>query len=284
MTAFKSSVGKASCVISSTSGIILLAFALAFLFLHIEPTRAAEPKTMELHDGWTLQSSCKSKQSGEVISSAEFKPRGWYAVTVPSTVLAAQVAAGEFKNPYFGENLRKIPGTTYPVGENFAELPMPKDSPYACSWWYRTEFRMPQNYQGHVAWLRFDGINYRANIWLNGRKLADAATVAGAYRIYEFDATNLLEPGKVNVLAVETFAQTENDLGINFVDWSPTPADKDMGLWRGVYLTASGPVSVRSSQVVTHFPDDSLKLADLTPMADLHNASNHPEPPCRGSP
>jgi exo-1,4-beta-D-glucosaminidase len=252
--------------------IVLLLFSLVCL----ASAGASESGRMKLHDGWALQSSCKATQSGEVISSANFKPSGWYPATVPSTVLAAEIAAGKFKDPYFGDNLRKIPGTSYPIGENFAELPMPKDSPYNCSWWYRTEFRVPQDYQGRTIWLHFDGINCRANIWLNDRKLADYQQVAGAYRIYEFDVTPFLNEGKTNVLAVETFAQKDTDLGINFVDWSPMPADKDMGLWRDVYITASGAVSLRSPQVITHFSDDTLQRADLTVMAELHNASDHP--------
>jgi exo-1,4-beta-D-glucosaminidase len=259
-----------------TSKAILMTFVIPSLFSILRPAQAAGATRMELHQGWVLQSSCKATQEGIVISTNGFKPLGWYAATVPSTVLAAQVAAGEFKNPYFGENLRGIPGTSYPIGRNFAELPMPKDSPYACSWWYRTEFRLPKDYLGRVVWLHFDGINYRANIWLNGRKLADARNVAGAYRIYEFNATTFLLQNEVNVLAVETFAQTENDLGINFVDWAPLPPDKDMGLWRDVYLSASGPVTVRYPQVITHFPDDTLERADLAVMAEVHNVSDQP--------
>src|SRR5262249_23637409 len=138
------------------------------------------------------------------------------------------------------------------------------------------EFRVPQAYTNRTVWLHFDGINYRANIWLNGRKLADAQQVAGAYRVYEFDATTLLTPDQGNLFAGAGVGQTATELRINFVDWSPMPADKDMGLWRGVYLTASGAVALRSPQVVTHFSDDSLQRADLTVMAELHNASDHP--------
>jgi exo-1,4-beta-D-glucosaminidase len=261
-----------------TYSAISVTFVVPFIFSILRPTPAAAATAtrMELHQGWTLQSSCKVSQGGEVLSTDAFKPLGWIAATVPSTVLAAQVAAGEFPDPYFGENLRKIPGTSYPIGQNFAEHAMPKDSPYACSWWYRTEFRLPQDYLGRVVWLHFDGINYRANIWLNGRKLADAMNVAGAYRVYEFNATPFLHQIGVNVLAVETFAQTEHDLGINFVDWAPLPPDKDMGLWRDVYLTASGPVTVRFPQAITHFPDDTLQRANLTVMAELHNVSDLP--------
>ena len=229
---------------------------------------------LQLHDDWALQSSCKATDGGQIISRSAYTPRGWYRTSVPSTVLAAQVRAGEFQNPYFGENLREIPGTGYPIGNNFAELPMPKDSPYICSWWYRTEFRLSQAYSSRVVWLHFNGINYRANIWLNGHQLADSKDVAGAYRIYEFNVTPLISTDATNVLAVETFAQTENDLGINFVDWAPMPPDKDLGLWRDVYLTESGAVSVRYPQVVTRFSDDTLRRADLTVTAELHNASS----------
>ena len=60
--------------------------------------------------------------------------------------------------------------------------------------------------------------------------VADSSTVAGAYRTYDFDVTDVIKPGSSNVLAVETFAPTEKDLGINWVDWNPCPPDKDMGL------------------------------------------------------
>ena len=260
----------------TTRGPQLLHAGLVIVFVLCSMASQAVATRLDLRDGWSLQSACKVQKSGKVISSSTYRPQGWYAATVPSTVLATQVAAGEFKDPYYDENLRKIPGTNYPIGSNFAELAMPKDSPYACSWWYRTEFRLPASSAGRTVWLHFDGINYRANIWLNGKKLADSNDVAGAYRIYEFNATSFLRWNDVNVLAVETFAQTESDLGINFVDWAPMPPDKDMGLWRNVYLAESGPLSVRYPEVATHFSDDSLQQADLTVTAEVHNSSDQP--------
>ena len=196
--------------------------------------------------------ACKTQALGETISSNGFDDKGWYSVTVPSTVLAAQVADGQFKDPYYSDNLRKIPGTTYPVGENFSNLPMAADSPYHCGWWYRKQLVIPAADKGRTLWLRFGGINYRADVWVNGKRIADSTQVAGAYRTYEFDITAYALPGKTNVVAVETFAPTETDLGINWVDWNPCPPDKDMGLWGAVDLVTSGPVSVRSPLVVTH--------------------------------
>ena len=119
---------------------------------------------------------------GAKISFAGFRTDGWHATTVPSTVVAALVADKTYPDPYFGDNLRSIPGTTYAVGKMFSVMPMPKDSPFRCSWWYRTEFQAPKAFDGQHVWLNFGGINNRANIWLNGRRIAESNDVAGAYR------------------------------------------------------------------------------------------------------
>ena len=232
---------------------------------------------MPLRDGWTVQSACKLQAEGAAISATGFHPDHWYATTVPSTVLATQVASGEFKDPYFGKNLRNIPGANYPIGHSFAELNMPPDSPYYCGWWYRREFAVPAGDKGKTIWLHFGGINYRADVWVNGKKIADKSQVAGVYRTYNFDVTGFIQPGKPNVVAVETFAPvSDKDLGINWVDWNPCPPDKDMGLWGTVDLETTGPVSLRSPMATTHFTDSSLQEAQLTVYAELHNSTDKP--------
>jgi exo-1,4-beta-D-glucosaminidase len=251
------------------------ATGIAVLGLALLPPAFAAGTSTPLRDGWSIQSACKLQADGAAISSAAFAPQGWYTATVPSTVLAAQVAAGAIPNPYYGMNLRRIPGQTYPVGENFSNLPMPPDSPYDCGWWYRRQFTVPAAEAGRTLWLHFGGINYRADIWVNGKKIADKSQVAGAYRSYDFDITAAALRGKPNVVAVETFAPTETDLGINWVDWNPCPPDKDMGLWGPVNLVTSGPVALRSPLATTHFTDSSLQEADLTVYADLHNTTDH---------
>ena len=228
----------------------------------------------ELRVGWRLQSACATHATGETISSVGFAAKDWIPTTVPHTVLGAQVDAGVFHNPYFGMNLRDIPGTDYPIGKIFGYFPMSASSPYHCSWWYRTEFRSTAA-PGRPVRLHFDGINYRANIWLNGRLLADAEHVAGAFRAYDFDVTHDLTRGKSNALAIEVFAQSETDLGLDFLDWNPAPADKNMGLWRGVSIQ-SGSASIGNPVVITHFADDALTEADLTVAADVTNQSSLP--------
>ena len=241
---------------------------------------AAQPSlppapTVPLRDGWALQSSAKVTATGEAISSISFQAKDWLRAEVPTTVVAAQVKSGLLPDPFYGMNLRQYPGIGYPVGFNFSNIPMPPDSPYAVSWWYRKEFTLPAGYAGKTVWLNFRGINYRANIFLNGKQIANSSEVAGAWRTYEFNVTSAVKPG-TNVVAVQVWAPTENSLAITFVDWNPSPPDKNMGLWREVYLAASGPVALRHPAVLSKVDSPGNNTAHLTVTAQVKNASDHP--------
>ena len=237
------------------------------------PESDAVPK-MLLRQGWAIQSSADVRETGDTLSTPAFQPRGWYRATLPSTVLSALVASHVYPDPYFGMNLRSISGTSYPIGMNFSNLPMPPESPFRHSWWYRTDFKLSAAYQGKTVWLGFDGINFRANVWLNGRQIASADKMAGAWRLFEFDVTAAAKPGDTNSLAIEVFPPLPHDLAITFVDWNPQPPDKNMGLWRDVYVTATGPVAVRFPTVATHLNSPATDLAQLTVKAELKNAAN----------
>jgi exo-1,4-beta-D-glucosaminidase len=170
-------------------------------------------------------------------------------------------------------NLRSVPGVSYGVGSEFANQEMPENSPYAVPWWYRKEFEVPAQFSGKTVWMAFRGINYRADIWINGRKVAGSDQVVGAFRRYEFDVTPFVKVGAKNVVAVEVSAPHANELGITWVDWNPTPPDKDMGLWQEVVLSASGPVAVRHAAVETKLDLPATDKAHLTVRAELQNAS-----------
>jgi exo-1,4-beta-D-glucosaminidase len=227
---------------------------------------------LALRDGWSLQSSCKVEKPGEVISSSKFTPTGWYGVTVPTTVVAALVKQKVYPNPDFGMNLRRLPGMDYPIGANFSNIPMQQDSPFMVPWWYRKVFTLPESYKGKTIWLDFAGINYRANIFLNGKQIAKKDDVAGAWRTYEFNITAAAVLGKPNVLAIEIFSPTDRDLAITFVDWNPAPPDKNMGLFREVSVRTSGPVAVRYPTVVSKLEGDGK--AHLTVTALVKNGTN----------
>jgi exo-1,4-beta-D-glucosaminidase len=233
---------------------------------------AAAAGAQNLRD-WRIQSSEKVTEGGAVLSTSAFQPRDWYPATVPATVVSTLVDNKVYADPYFGMNLRSYPGIAYGAGQNFSNIAMPADSPFGRAWWYRTEFRLPPSARGRTVWLNFDAINYRANIWLNGQRIAAADQALGMYRMFEYDVTATVQIGAPNVLAVEVFPPVPNDLTITFVDWNPMPPDKDMGLVRDVYLATSGPVALRHPQVRTQL-EPGYKTAHLLASADLRNATD----------
>ena len=236
---------------------------------------AAQPPTpLMLREHWAIQSSALVHDSGAVISQPGFKTTGWYPATMPSTVVAALVKDHVYPDPGFGMNLRAFAGESYPIGANFSNISMPPGSPYLVPWWFRTEFSAPADYKGKTLWLRFDGINYRANVWLNGKRIADSNSMAGAWRLFEYNVSAEIRPGAANVLAVEVYAPLADDLAITFVDWNPAMPDKDMGLWRDVHLDATGPVALRFPYVKTHLVPGGQ--AELTVAAELVNGTGQP--------
>jgi exo-1,4-beta-D-glucosaminidase len=259
-----------------TPGFVFLSVLAAHLIYMPALFAASEPSsTQRLADGWTLQSSGKVAETGEVISTPAYQPKGWYTVTVPTTVVAALVKQKVYPDPDFGMNLRQFPGITYPVGANFSNFAMQQDSPFAVAWWYRKTFMLPASDRGKTIWLDFKGINYRANIWVNGKQIANLQQVVGAWRTYEFDITAVAHPGAENVVAVQVWAPQEDDLAITFVDWNPAPPDKNMGLWREVNIRTSGPVAMRYPAVLSHVNSPADDSAQLTVTAQVKNATDH---------
>jgi exo-1,4-beta-D-glucosaminidase len=253
-----------------------LAVALGLVIPAPRAAAAEGPPSLKLAAGWSIQSSEKAGAAGEVLSRPGFATNGWHPATLPSTVVAALVADGTFPNPMPGMTLRSLPGANYPISENFSNHPMPEGSPFRASWWYRTEFEVPAGFAGRRAWLRFEGVNYRANVWLNGAQIGKQEEVVGAFRHFSFDVTGALTVGGRNALAVEVFAPDVADLAITFVDWNPAPPDKNMGLWGDVVLQASGPVTLARPQVAVDLDTPSLEQARLTVTADLRNDGAEP--------
>src|SRR5215471_2776703 len=167
-----------------------------------------------LHGAWKMQSSCKESAKGEQISVAGFNTEQWVSADVPGTVVGAQVTAKVLPDPDYGLNLKQFPGFDANRHSLFANMDMPADSPYRCSFWFRTEFDSSKDAAKQATWLHFLGINYRANIWVNGKKIGDQADVAGAYRTFEFPLKDALRVDGTNALAVEVFAPQKYDLGL----------------------------------------------------------------------
>ena len=253
------------------SGLLALAIWAVHPIIGLPLARAQQE--ISLQSGWTVQSSAKVREAPEKISAPGYNVSDWYKASAPETVFAVLVENGVYPSPYFGTNLRSIPGVEYPVGSQFANLDMPANSPYAVPWWYRNEFELPSSFKGKNVWLGFHGINYRADLWINGKKAAASDEMVGAFRRFKFDVTPFVYPGERNVVALSVSAPKAGELAITFVDWNPMSPDKEMGLWQDVVLRARGPVAVRYSSVESRLDLSGALKAHLTIRSELQNSS-----------
>lgn len=137
-----------------------------------------------LQNHWQIKSSEKVSADDEIISTSNFKPQNWYEAKVPSSTLGSLIDDGVFRNVFFNRNLEKIPTSIFDV-----------------PWWYRETFNIEKITPGQVFRFRFNGISYRADIWLNGKKIASADSIEGSFRQYIFDVTPYIETGE-NILSV----------------------------------------------------------------------------------
>ncbi|MBN1509850.1 MAG: hypothetical protein JW955_23590 [Sedimentisphaerales bacterium] len=207
----------------------------------------------ELSQGWQIRACDEVGVPGERVSAPGFDARDWVPAAVPGTVLAALVAAGKYEDPYFGMNLKQIPR-----------------EPFERRWWSRTEFELSGAQAEQTTLLELDGVNYAANIWLNGRQIAAAHQVNGAFRRFQYDVSDVVT-SSLNVLAVEVIPPRPGDFTIGFVDWNPPAPDRNMGLFRPVRLRFCDAVSIENPFVQTRLNLATLAEAYLTITANVVN-------------
>lgn len=214
--------------------------------------------TMSLTD-WFLQSSARISEDGAALSSPGIMIDRWYPARVPSTVMGTLVENNLYRDVFFGKSLEQVKADDFQV-----------------PWWYRTEFMLTALPGRSRTLLELDGINYRANIWINGQKVADASEIYGAFRRFSLDVTDYVKPASRNILAIEVIPPAKGEPSIGFVDWNPAPPDNNLGLWRPVRIRMAGDVSLENPFVQTSLDTATLKEAKLTISAELHNHSDQP--------
>ena len=244
----------------------LLIFIITGIFMFSCTTENDQGNKLVLKNNWAIQSSDSVKDDGPGISSVDYNTNGWFPTTAPTTVLAALVRNKVYADPYFGTNFNLLPGHITNRDRHY-----PADSPFGVPWWYRTVFKVPSSFKEKDVWLHLKSINYQANIWVNGKLVADTTKIEGAYRLYDLNISDFVTPGKDNCLALEIYPPEGNDLTITWVDWNPTPPDRGMGIWYDVSLNATGKVAIKYPHVVTKLNLPSNDLAKLTVSADLMN-------------
>lgn len=212
-------------------------------------------KEILLHDTWTVQSSAKVGQDGKVISSPEIDVSAWYKATVPSTIMGVLTDNGLYQDLFEGTNYKEADKAIFDV-----------------SWWYRKTFDVDKEDIGKQMKLVFDGISYRANIWLNGELIASKDPVYGSFCRFSFDITKYIN--NKNTLAIEVFRAQSGDPNIGFVDWNPRPLDENMGVFREVRLFMTGDVDMTNTWVSSKVNTENLDEAWLNIETRLKNLSN----------
>ncbi len=228
---------------------------------------------------WRLQRASAVTATGEEISTASFNPEGWIVATVPGTVLSSYKNIGAVPNPNYADNQLNI-------SESF----------FYSNFWYRDEFDMPADFKQDRVFLNFDGIDWKANVYLNGKKLG---RIEGAFIRGQFDVTDLVAPGK-NVVAVEIIKNNhigaikeKNKQSTDFNggilgadnptfhatigwDWIPTMRGRNIGIWNDVKLTTTGKVTVADPYVQSVLPLPDTTSAKLTAevIVKNHDASD----------
>src|SRR3984893_9386748 len=163
---------------------VALAVCLFVTLSSFRATAQESPNLTELGSGWKMTSAKNLSVDDSLVSQGAFDALHWYAARhMPATVLQILQENGVYKDLYFGMNLA-TPGDLWKQ-----------------DWWYRTTFTALPGREVYSLILK--GINYRADIWLNGHKLANRATVVGMYDQFEFNVTEFIVPGGSNVLAVK---------------------------------------------------------------------------------
>jgi hypothetical protein len=260
----------------------LLSFAFCLITFCTKAASQDAPLNIQLASGWELQDAAKVSETGQAISQSGYRATGWLPATVPGTVLTSLVNDGVYPEPLYGTNNLEIP-----------------DSLSRASWWYRTTFTVPLSFDGKHIWLNFDGINYIAEVWVNGSL---AGTIRGAFSRGIFDVTTNVTVGKSATLAIHILpelhpgqphqktiaAGTGRNGGVTALDgpaflcsigwdWIPTIRDRDIGLWQNVNLSTSGPVVLQDPYVTSELPLPRLDSADLTVQVTLHNVTDAPQ-------
>ncbi len=225
---------------------------MAILFLAVSCHHAPVPGYFDrpLKAHWTVFSADSVKVSGKKISLPGFRVSHAYTASVPSTVMHVLVQNGLYQDVFKNMNLKKVSA-----------------APFEHPWWFRRIFRLKTVPQ--TLLLRFSGINYSADVWLNGEKIGDHDSLKNPFRQFTLNISKQVKAGE-NVLAVKVYPPKDGDFTIGFVDWNPAPPDKNMGLFRGVFLEACIETGISEPFVVSNL-NKSLNRAALTASVKVTN-------------
>jgi hypothetical protein len=239
-----------------------------------------------LNSDWYARRANEIKIDGNTLTSTAFNSAGWIKARVPGTVLTTLLDNDYFPAPEFSMNNNLIPDI-YETGNGFY------------TFWFVRPFEIKQRPEGKQFWLNFRGINYKADIFLNGKRL-NSAVHEGMFLRRSFNITPYLKADGTNMLAVIVYppdypgcanggqggdAQIARNVTMQFTpgwDWIQPVRDRNTGIWDEVSITCTGNVKVMNPYVVTKVPGirtpgDRQKDAFVKTSVEVENISASPQ-------
>ena len=211
-----------------------------------------------IHSDWYARKANEVKMDGNRLSAVPLDKTGWLPARVPGTVLTTLLENGLYPAPEFGLNNNLIPDI-HEVGNDFY------------TYWFTRQFTIDALPEGRNVWLNFRGINYKAEIFLNGKRI-NRNTHEGMFLRKTFNITPYLRTDAPNVLAVLVYPPThvgnpnggqggDGQIARNNTmqytpgwDWIQPVRDRNTGIWDEVSITTTGPVCLSFPYVVTKVP------------------------------
>jgi len=245
------------------------------------PNLRVENNRLDLTGGaWKVERASRVEATGALLSQTGYDDDGWVPATVPGTILVSYLNIEALPDPNYGDNQLQI-------SESF----------FNSDFWYRDEFTVPASAGGRHTFINFDGINWKAQVFVNGSRVG---RIDGAFKRGKFDISDLIEPGKQNALAVlieknahpgvikeQTALSPDVNGGVLGADnptfhasigwdWIPTIRGRDTGIWNDVYLTFTGPVTIEDPFVTTDLPlpDTTTAVIAIAVTLKNHDASS----------
>ncbi|HOM17910.1 MAG TPA: hypothetical protein PLQ00_11315, partial [Thermoguttaceae bacterium] len=295
------------CSLWTCTWIAFLAMGLVFSVeegLYGQSSSERQIGRIRLEDHWQIRSAVLATEDGQQVSQPDYPAKDWHPTRLPATALSTLIRNGVYPDMRIGLNSFRIPDASDEFNQKhdlakYSYLP-DRRNPWRDPYWFRTVFELPESVQGRRVWLVLKGINYRADVWVGGRQIADRQQVVGAFSRYRLDISEAARPGR-NALAIrihpvdhpgvpetqlEPLGRCRNyhkeimrDVTLPMFigyDCMPTVPDRHLGLWQGVEVEWTGPVDIRHPFVRTELPLPSTSPARLTVSAELLNCSDKP--------
>lgn len=131
---------------------------------------------------------------------------------------------------------------------------------------YRRQFTVPSNWKGKEIFIRFEGVAFGFEFWIDGKR---AGSFASSFNTSDFDITKFATPGKVQTLAVRVYQHPKGwEFDCND-DWGLS------GIHHDVLLFAVPKVSIEDLSIFTDISKD-LSQAQINCSFDIGSFGKAP--------